>query len=251
VTVVGSFETVFLQYLNSISPIKSLAIVYENSEFGVGAGNSTYADLKAAGFPITLYQSYPTPLTAADASSVATAIKAANAQIVIPLSNSIADGELLMQNIRAQGMNSVIFGEGPAFGPDLIPAIGSSANYLMDNDGWFPDLAPAFSSQFLSMTGSPAEVAAGTAYIQFWVLIQALKQATAPTGVAIDQALDNVHITSGIVYQMYGNFLFSPLTHRDPNAPLFVSEDINGTYHTVFPAQFATAPIVWPPPGLS
>ena len=247
VTVAGNFENTFLQYLNSISPVKSLAVFYENSEYGVGTANSTNSALTASGFKPTVYQSYPTPLTAADASSLATAAKQANVQFVIPISNSMSDGEVIMQALKAQGVSAVIFGQGPAFGPDLVSAVGSAANYVMDNDGWFPDLAPSFAQSFHAKTGSAAEVTAGTAYIQLLVLVQALQQATAPTAAATQIALENVHITSGFVFQTYGPVSFSPLTHRYQNSPLFVAQDINGTYHTVYPSQFATAKVVWPP----
>ncbi|MHB1909317.1 MAG: ABC transporter substrate-binding protein [Nitrososphaerales archaeon] len=249
VTVAGNVATTFVQKLNAISPVKSFAIFYENSEYGVGTANATYTSLKAAGFNASVYQSYPTPLTAADAASIATAAKQANVQLVIPISNSQADGELLAQALHTQGVNAAVFGQGPAFGPTYAQAIGSSANYVFDNDGWFPDLAPAFASQFYAATGTNATVTAGTTYIQLWVLVAAMQKASAPTAQAIQQSLASIDLKSGPAFQMYGEIKFSTTTHRDINAPIFIAQDLNGTFHTVYPQSLATGTLVWPIPS--
>ena len=248
VTIAGNVASSFVQTLNSISPIKSFAIFYENSEYGVGTANATYQTLKAAGFTANVYQSYPTPLTAADAASIATAAKQANVQLVIPISNSQSDGEIMAQALHTQGVTAEIFGQGPAFGPTYAKAIGSAANYVLDNDGWFPDLAPAFANQFNQTTGTPATVTAGTTYIQFYVLVDAMEHATAATPQAVQQSLTTIDIKSGLAYQMYGEISFSPTTHRDPIAPIFIAQDLNGTFHTVYPTNLATAKLVWPIP---
>jgi branched-chain amino acid transport system substrate-binding protein len=249
VTTAGNFELTFMNYLNGISPLSRYGIVYEQSEYGTGTANSTNVQLSAAGYKPVLYQSYPTPLTASDAASLATAIKQANLQFLLPISNSISDGETLMQALKAQNVTIDIFGEGPAFGPDLISAIGSAANYVMDNDGYFPDLAPQFASAFLNKTGNIADVSGLSANTEFWTLIQVLQNAKSPSSADILHSFETIDITSGPAYQLLGHIQFSSLSHRDIYGPLFVAQDINGTYHTVYPASFATAKVVWPPPS--
>ncbi len=250
VTVAGNFEVTFMQYLNSISPIKSFAIFYENSEYGQGTANSTEHALVAAGFNPSVYTSYPTPLSAADAASLATAAKQANVQFILPISNSVTDGETIMQAMKAQNVTADVFGEGPAFGPDIVSAIGSAANYVLDNDGWFPDIAPTFAASFLNKTGNIADVSGGSAYNEFWALVGGLQGASAATTLAVQQSLETMRLTTGPAVQYLGGPVqFSSATHRMLNAPLFVAQDINGTYHTVYPASVATATVVWPPPS--
>ncbi|MCL5069230.1 MAG: hypothetical protein M1368_12895, partial [Thaumarchaeota archaeon] len=88
---------------------------------------------------------------------------------------------------------------------------------------------------------------AGFAYGCLWVVVDGMLQANSANSVQLQQALASIHITSGPAFTTLGPLQFATDTHRNIYNPLFAGQFINGTLHTVYPARFATAKVVWPP----
>lgn len=134
-------------------PYQKIAIVYEDTAFGLPMAKGLRESAAAAGLKIVLDEAYPAGLT--DAKPVVNKIRAAEPDVVLPVSSNLNDALQLVRNIRQQRINAPIIGGAAAYIiPDFQKGLGPLAEGVMSVSTANPDLAPEFAETYKKRFGS-------------------------------------------------------------------------------------------------
>lgn len=132
----GNTQVEFLKALNEKYKlgIKDVAVVYENSGYGVSTAGGIKDIAAKAGLNLVLFEAYPHGFT--DASSLVTKIKASGAKALFPVAYT-TDAKLIINTMKQMNVNPLIIGGGagflwPAFGVEM----GSSVNGFISVASW-------------------------------------------------------------------------------------------------------------------
>ena len=239
----------FMQYLNNISPVTNIGVICDTTGFGEAqcpTWNSTAYALHES--PV-LYTFVNTPMSPADVGPIVTKVLDSKVNYLFVAIFDVGSIELLTEALRADGYTGAIVGMGPGWsGGAVHDAIGSAINGAFVGDCWLPDLTPALTSYITSKTGVTPLGASGCAYGELYELVDAIIAAGSAKTAAVEQELGVIRITSGPAWQTFGGFGwvgFNTTNHRGADTAYW-GQWINQTFHTIFPAAFAKAQVVWP-----
>jgi branched-chain amino acid transport system substrate-binding protein len=187
----------FLQTLNDKYKlgIKDVAVVYENSGYGVSTAGGIKDIAAKAGLNLVLYEAYPHGFT--DASSLVTKIKASKARALFPIAYT-TDAKLIINTMKQMNVNPIIIGGGagflwPAFGVEMGPAVNgfvsvASWNWDSKSIASVPDLA-AITQRYEKKYGGFMTEHAGPSYLAVRMIAQAVEQAKSADPVKVRDVL--------------------------------------------------------------
>lgn len=181
----GNTQVEFLKWLNEKYKlgIRDVAVVYENSGYGVSTAGGIKDVAAKAGLNLVLYEAYPHGFT--DASSLVTKIKASKAQALFPVAYT-TDAKLIINTMRQMNVNPLIIGGGAGFlWPAFYTELGSGVNGFVSVASWNWD------SKNISTSAERASVTeryekkyntymtehAGPSYVIIRMIAQAVEQA--------------------------------------------------------------------------
>ena len=119
-------------------PVKTLALVYESTEWGNSAAEALKKSAQDAGINVVAAMDYPA--NTADMTSIVVKLKSINPDVVIP-SCYLNDALLFTRTVAEMKLNSAILANGGGFSaPVFVEKAGKSADYLMTLNGWDPDI---------------------------------------------------------------------------------------------------------------
>lgn len=241
----GKDQITFLRWLSDNygelagKPIKTLALVYEDTDQGQSQAEGWRAYAGESGFEIVLDQSYPHE--AADLTSVILKIKEAQPDVVI-FTSYISDAILMQQTLAEQRADTLGYlgsSSGHSF-PAFVESVDDLANYLFDLTEWSPDLdlpdGKAANERFKAKYGMDMNGGAAFCYAATWLLADALERAGSTDPEAIRNALAETHITEGPAMLI-------------PWSPLEFDEDGQMKYTSMLVVQYQdqVRRTVWPP----
>ncbi len=206
------------KFAAQVPGVKNVAILTENTDYGIPAAKETTEGLKSKGVEA---QTYSVDIGTQDYAGIVQRIKAQNPDMIITL----ATGEAAY-NFTQQAADAGI-------GPQDLP-FETGQDALVDNAYWknvpdgndafieriglpenlYNDKAKAFAAAYKAKTGkSSVESYAMEAYDSIGIIAQAIKEAGSTDGDAIDKALENIQYDGvlGKIYFPYG-------TQKDPSA---------------------------------
>ncbi len=202
----GKDQITFLRWLSDNygepagKPIKTLALVYEDTDQGQSQAEGWREYAGEEGFEIILDQSYPHE--AADLTSVVLKIKDVKPDAVI-FTSYISDAILMQQTLAEQRADTLAYlgsSSGHSF-PAFVESVGDMANYLFDLTEWSPDLdlpeGKAANERFKTKYGIDLNGGAAFCYAATWLLVDALERAASTDPEAIRNALAETSITEG------------------------------------------------------
>jgi branched-chain amino acid transport system substrate-binding protein len=203
------------------------------------------------GFKVVYQGKYPKG--AADLSAVVTALKSANADVVLA-SGYTQDSILLIKSMKELQVAPKMIGLATAIGiPDLRASLGASAEGLTGVDYWAANLtykglyyadSAAYAKKFKDKFGVEPTFHAASGTAAGIILQMAIEKAGVLDGEAVRNAL------AGLTGQtFYGNFKFSD-NGVNVAASLVASQIQGGTPVTVFPKAVAQKPVIYPKPNL-
>ena len=237
-------------------PVKTVAMVYENTDWGQDMANTLRAKYKAAGIEIVLDEGYPP--NSPDLRPLVLKIKGRKPDAVMVTSYA-ADAVQLHKLLAQMQVNAMAY-VGSAAGQidsQFIPLVGKgiAANVFTTNGwaGYESSINTPFAKKFWDeFTGAhkvePNELSV-SAYAAAWVIKDALERAGKAEPQAIRDALAKTKIVGTDLNKLIGYDIVMDAKGQNP-LKRYVMQQItaDGEYRTIWPENLASKShkMVWP-----
>jgi branched-chain amino acid transport system substrate-binding protein len=182
------------------TPVKRLAFVYENGDWGKGFAGQWKTLAEKGGYEVVLDEPYPS--TATDMSPVVQKIRRARPDVLMLVSNA-ADAILLTNTLAEYKVKpkAIITSGGGHADPSFIRATGKNARYLFDIVEWETDVnkpgAREANEKYNQKYGQNLTGEAVDAYVAMYVLKDALERAGSLDPARIREALAATNLSGG------------------------------------------------------
>jgi branched-chain amino acid transport system substrate-binding protein len=234
---------------------KKVALVSEDTLFGKGAETTEAGDAAKAGMQVVADLNYPQGTS--EAESEVQRLKAASPDIVI-IASLIGDAILFMKTFKAQNfLPQAILAQDAGFvDPTLIKTIGKDADGVLSREVWSLNLkipnqgAPLVNQLYKARYGSNMDGNVARDFMGVLVLADAIERAKSTQPEAIRSALAATNIPGDRTIMPWVGIKFDARGQNIEGSGIIVQIQ-NGEYQTVWPAKFATRPVVWPLPAWS
>jgi branched-chain amino acid transport system substrate-binding protein len=242
----GNTQVEFLQLLNRKYKlgIKDVAVVYENSGYGVSTAGGIKEIAAKAGLNLVLYEAYPHGFT--DASPLVTKIKASKAQAMFPVAYT-TDAKLMVNTMKQMNVHPVIIGGGAGFlWPSFVVEMGPAANGFVSVASWnwdsksiasVPELA-AITARYEKKYGGFMPEQAGPTYLAVLLLAQAMEQSKSSDPKKLQDVLASVNDNKIGAFMQPGLVKFDATGWNSVVHPVMIQWQ-DGKPRTIFPEQDA------------
>ena len=182
------------------TPIKRLAFVYENGDWGKGFAGQWKKLAQEGGYEVVMDEPYPS--TATDLSPVVQKIRRSRADVLMLVSNA-ADAILLTNTLAEYKvkLKAIIASGGGHADPSFLQATGANARYMFDIVEWETDVnkpgAKEANAKYKAKYGENLTGEAVDAYLAVYVLADALERAGSLDPAKIRDALAATDYKSG------------------------------------------------------
>ena len=182
------------------TPVKRLAFVYENGDWGKGFAGQWKKLAQEGGYEVVLDEPYPS--TATDLSPVVQKIRRSRADVLMLVSNA-ADAILLTNTLAEYKvkLKAIIASGGGHADPSFLQATGNNARYMFDIVEWETDVnkpgAREANAKYKAKYGENLTGEAVDAYLAVYVLADALERAASLDPAKIRDALAATDYKSG------------------------------------------------------
>ncbi len=180
--------------------ISTVALVYENGDWGTGFAAQWKELAKKAGYKVVLDEPYPSAAT--DLTPVVNKIRRARPDVLLLTCNA-ADAILLTNTLANYKVTpKLIIGSGGGHAdPTFISGCGDNARYIFDIVEWEADVnkpnAQKVNAKYKEKYGNNLTGEAVDAYVSMYVLADALERAGSLDSAAIRKALRETNYNSG------------------------------------------------------
>ncbi|MGB7219390.1 MAG: ABC transporter substrate-binding protein [Vicinamibacterales bacterium] len=245
----GDYAAATLEFLKAVNAPKSIAIVYENTNFGQSQADAMEQAAKAAGFTIVDLEAYQA--SSPDYKTLLQRIKAKSPAIVY-FASYLLDASTLMRQSAQVGLNPQFYtSAGTGFAAAEFPTrdkgAGPYAEYTFSVSQWLPTAqwkgSAEFDAAFFKLTGTHPAYHAMQAYAALVTAAAAITKANAADRTAIRDALRTIDLPE----TPFGPIRFDA-RGQNPHTVL-ITQVIGGQYKVVFPPEVAeTQPVMPTPP---
>jgi branched-chain amino acid transport system substrate-binding protein len=243
----GDYATILLDLATSLGKPTTIAILNENTDFGVSAAKSAKSVAEARGIKVVFEEGYSAG--SPDYRSTLTKVKAASPDLVFMVSY-VADAILLMRQSRELGLKPLAFlGAGAGFSTAEFAKEKEISNGMFSSTQWTPDVswtgAKQFDERYEKRFGKVPTYHAANAYTAMMVMAESAAKAGGDRE-KLQQALE-----TGTWNGIFGEVKFQDYEgYTNQNKHQMLVEQVqDGKYHTVWPPSFASAKPAWPFPG--
>jgi len=181
------------------NPIKTAALVYENTAWGQGAHRDWLKYLGEAGVKIVVDESYPNSTT--DLTPVVLKLKAAKPEGIFYCSY-VSDAILLIKTIAEMEVDAkaIVGLSGGTVDPDFIPGTGKNALYTFDAVRWEPDIDRPGLKELLAKyekrAGTPMDAETMKVYTYVYVVAAAIEKAASTDPKKIRDAMASLRLSA-------------------------------------------------------
>jgi branched-chain amino acid transport system substrate-binding protein len=246
----GAYADTILDFLKHNGDPKTLAIIYENTNFGQSNNKSMSAAAQKAGLKVVASEPYPT--SSPDYKALLLRVKAKNPDVIY-FASYLLDASSLMRQAQQVNLNPKYFtSAGAGFAAAEFPrpdkGAGKDAEYTFSASQWLPSAAWAgakeFDQKYYQITGDHPAHHGMEAYVTLLAAAEALRNAQPTiTPTALRDALRQLNLPE----TPFGPIKFD---QRGQNAhPVLVTQIQGGQYKVVWPAEVATAKPILPTPA--
>jgi branched-chain amino acid transport system substrate-binding protein len=243
----GDYAGVLLDLATTLGKPKTIAILNENTDFGVSGAKSAKAIAERKGITVVFEEAYSKG--SPDYRSTLAKVKAANPDLVFMVSY-VADAILLMRQSREMGLSPQAFlGAGAGFSVVQFAKEKEISNGVFSSTQWTEDApwggSKAWYQRYLKQFGKPPTYHAACAYESMMIMGQA---AAAAGG---DQEKTREALHSGKWNGILGEVRFQDYEgyQNQRKAVMLVEQVQNGKHETVWPPAEAVKKAIWPFPG--
>lgn len=235
-----------IAFLKDNGAPKTMAIVYENTNFGQSNMKAMTAAAQAAGIKLVAVESYEAK--SPDYKAVLQRVKAANPEVIYYCSY-LLDAVTLMRQSQEVDLNPRYYASaGTGFAAAEFPTdkgAGKNAEYTFSVSQWLPEAkwpgGKEFDAEFFKRYGSHPAYHAIQAYAALLVAAQAINNAKAADSTKIRDAIKSLNISM----TPFGPIKFDSGQNQHP---VLITQILGGKYHVVYPANAADSKPVIPAP---
>jgi branched-chain amino acid transport system substrate-binding protein len=243
----GDYAQILLDMALSLGKPKSIAILNENTDFGVSAAKSAKLFAESKGIKVVFEEAYSAG--SPDYRSTLTKVKAASPDLVFMVSY-VADAILLMRQSREIGLSPMAFvGAGAGFSTTAFAKEQEISHAIFSSTQWTPDVSWAgskpFAERYQKRFGKVPTYHAANAYTALVVMAEAAAKAGG------DRAKTAEALRTGSWTGLFGTVKFEDFDgYQGQNKHQMLVEQVqNGRYVTVYPPAYATGKAIFPFPG--
>jgi branched-chain amino acid transport system substrate-binding protein len=247
----GSFASATLDFLKNNGAPKTMAIVYENTNFGQSNYKSMTDAAKGSG--ITIVDSEAYQASTPDYKALLQRVKAKNPEVIY-FASYLLDATTLMRQAEQVSLNPKYYtsagtGFAAAEFPTTDKGAGKYAEYTFSVSQWLPSAkwrgSKEFDEQFFKNNGSHPAYHAMEAYAALVTAAAAISNGKSADPKAIRDALSQVNLPE----TPFGPIKFDS---RGQSAhPILMTQVFGGHYQVVWPPDAAEAKPVIPAPPWS
>ena len=184
--------------------VKTAAVIYENTAYGMGAREALGKYLSEIGVRIVLDQPFSSGLS--DAMPIVNSVKRAKPDVIFYIGYS-NDTILLINTLAEQRVNVKAFlGVGNMQEPLVLNNLGKKLTYIFDVAPWLPDIprpgAKEINEKFKKKYGHDMSPEAMKAYVAMYILKEALEIAGTDDPDKLAEVL-RTHVFKGWPYEAY------------------------------------------------
>lgn len=255
----GMFSEAIFKFLQDMRDtkgidIKTVATIFENTQYGSGSSRSQN-DL-AAQYGFEVVANIPYPSGTADMTAEVQSLKAANPDVVLP-SSYVADAILMARTFEQLDFQpKAVVAQGVGFTEaSFLETVGAQGAYILSREVFAADLAEnkpiikTVSDMFQERYGHTMEGATARSFTATLVLADAINRAGSTDPEAIRQALLATDIPGDQLIMPWPGVKFDSATGQNTAGSGIVVQALEGQYHTVWPFDLATREVVWPFPA--
>ncbi len=247
----GAYATTTIDFLKAMNAPKTVAVVYENTNFGQANGQAMEKESKANGFQVVDMEAYQA--SSPDYKAMLQRVKAKN-PAVIYFASYLLDATTLMRQSAEVSLNPQYYtSAGTGFAAAEFPTkdkgAGPYAEYTFSVSQWLPTAqwkgSKDFDEKFKKLTGSHPAYHAMEAYATLLVAAAAINKANSAQPAAIRDSLKTIDLPD----TPFGPIKFDE--HGQNHHPVLITQILGGEYKVVYPANAAEAKAVIPTPPWS
>lgn len=250
----GRMQIEFLSFLKNKYkiPVSTVGFVYEQGAYGTSTAAGLRKIAEQEGYKVVIGQPYNPNF--ADASPLVSAVRAANPDVLFPISFTVDLG-MIMTVMYQMNYHPPIVGGGAGFlQPDSGRALGEKMNGLFSVGSWSWDSKNITSDpQRVDMTkrykekiGTFMAEQAGQHYAAIWVLKEGLEAAGSTDPARVREALSKIKITSGMAAIMQPGIVEFDETGFSKHVFPTMIQWQKGEVHTVYPEKVQNVDVIWP-----
>jgi branched-chain amino acid transport system substrate-binding protein len=243
----GDYAAVLLDMALSLGQPKTMAILNENTDFGVSGAKSARAYAEKKGIKVVFEEAYSQG--SPDYRSTLVKVKNTNPDLVFMVSY-VADAILLMRQSREIGLTPKAFlGAGAGFSTEQFGSEKDISHGVFSSTQWTPSVSWTgtrdFAARYQQVFHKEATYHAATAYAAMMILGEEAAKAGGDRE-KIRKALETGSWDGVDGPVKFGNF--EGYTHQNKHQML-VEQVQNGKYVTVWPREMANGRPIYPFPG--
>jgi len=239
-----------IAFLKDSGAPKTMAIVYENTNFGQSNMKAMTAAATGAGLNLVAVESYEAK--SPDYKAVLQRVKKANPEVIYFCSYLLDAGTLLRQAQEIDLNPRYYTSAGTGFAAAEFPTpkgAGKNAEYTFSVSQWLPEAQWAgskeFDAEYAKRYGSHPAYHAIEAYAALYVAAQAINDAKSSDSAKIRDAVKNLNLSS----TPFGPIRFDS-NGQNPH-PVLITQVQGGRYRVVYPASAADSKAIIPAPRWS
>ena len=237
-----------LSFMADVVKPKSIAILYESSDFGTSGAEEMAKSAEKAGMKVLLKEKYEKG--AVDFKPILSKVKAARPDVIYMVSY-VMDAALLMRQIKELRIDAGLFAGGAAgFAiPEFVGNAKDAAEYVVTATLWSPQVpfpgAKEYFEKYKSKYGAEPSYHGALAYSSLYVVADALSRSKSMKQDDIRDALKATDMMTA----------FGPAKFQDKDGyqnqnfmETLVLQVIDGKHQTIWPEKYAGAKYVFPIP---
>ena len=240
----------FESLIQKVGGIKTMALLYENTQFGQSSAKDVEGAAKRAGIDVTVKEGYQAG--AIDFKPILSKVKAKNPDIIYMISY-VMDAALLMSQSKELDINPKMFaGGGAGFTlPEFQQKAGAAAEYVFSATLWTEDVpykgAKEYFDKFRKKYNAETEYHGAEAYGSMYVVADALKRAKSFASKDIRDALAATDMSTAFGPVKFISYGKKTQQNKLPNT--FVVQWQKGKMETVWPEKAAKKKFIFPTPA--
>jgi branched-chain amino acid transport system substrate-binding protein len=244
----GLYAKGVFSFFEEVAKPKSVAILFENTDFGTSTSKSMKEYAESHGMQVVLAEGYQAG--AVDFKPILQKVKSVRPDIVYMVSY-LMDASLLMRQSKELDLNAQAFIGGAAGHtlPEFLENAGDATEYCMSATLWTPQVkypgAATFDANFQKLYKKAPSYHAAEAYATAFVLADVLARAKSTSSDDLRDALaatDMMTAFGPVKFQSWDKF-----TNQNRMETL-VGQWQKKKFETVWPKSLASAPYVYPAP---
>ncbi|GAC1445966.1 MAG: ABC transporter substrate-binding protein [Pyrinomonadaceae bacterium] len=243
----GDYAKATSAFLKANGDPKTMAIVYENTNFGQSNSKAMVETAKAAGVNVVANESYEAK--SSDYKALLQRVKQTNPDVIY-FCSYLLDAGTLMRQSREVGLNPKYYtSAGTGFAAAEFPTekgAGKNAEYTISVSQWLPEAKWAgskeFDAEYFKRFNSHPAYHAMQAYAALQTVAQAMNNAKSTDSTAIRDAIKNISLPD----TSFGPIKFDATGQNQH--PVLITQVQGGQYHVIYPADAADTKVIIPTP---